>query len=102
VLQEISISAYVIAIAGAVVVTAFSLPALTEGGQTAMSGVSQADYEAAQEQEMDYCKAATQSLNCACFAHTSGMILAYKSDQIRSSNYADRRDLARAQAKSRC
>lgn len=101
-LRDIPISVYILAAAGGALAGAFTLPALTDGGGTSMAGVSQAAYEQAQETEMDYCRGEVPSVNCACFAHTSGMIIAYESEKPRGTEYKNQRDLARSQARDKC
>ena len=100
--QDIPLAAYVLSGSCAAVAVAFSFPALTAGGGSGMRGISEADFVAAVASEMSYCQTTPEAVNCVCFANTSGMILAYKSDKPRHSAYMNQRDLARSQARQRC
>lgn len=101
-LRDIPISIYILAGTAVALTTAFSFPALTQGGSAGLPGVSQAAYKEAHESEMDYCQDAASSLNCKCFAHMSSMVIAYESTPRRAPGYLDQTDLARAQARSKC
>lgn len=102
-LREIPVAVYILSGAGALLAGAFALPALTAGGSSStMPGVLQSAYEAAHDAEMRYCHTAAQGLDCACFAHVSGLIIAHDSGARRLPGQIDQTTLARTQAASRC
>jgi hypothetical protein len=53
-------------------------------------------------QEMSFCSANLEDVNCACFAGISGHILSQDTPSFRGSVSVDRFELARAQASEAC
>ena len=101
-LPEVPIALYILSGTGLFLTAAFAFPALTSGGASTMPGASESAYEAAHETELNYCRGAARDINCACFAHTAGMIIAYGDGKRRVWGHLDQRTLARSQATARC
>lgn len=101
-IPDVPIAIYILSGSGLLLTAAFAFPALTSGGGTSMPGVLESAYEAAHQTELDYCRGAARDMNCACFAHTSGMIIAYGSGTRRVWGHLDQTTLGRAQASARC
>ncbi len=93
---------FVLFVGTAVVFVVFSMPALTSGGNQGSSGVSQAEFDAVFTQELAYCRAQPDAINCRCFANRSGIILTYKQPKVRGAVYAEKSALARGQAAQGC
>lgn len=77
-------------------------PPLTSGGNAAGSGVSQAEYEEIENQELAYCENSGYGVDCECFAEISGHILSQQNTRVPFTVYPDRTVLARHQASSEC
>ncbi|WP_299628303.1 hypothetical protein [uncultured Tateyamaria sp.] len=93
---------YAVLVGGAIIGVVFSFPSLTTGGGTLSAGVSQAEFEAAFGQELAYCQAQPDAVDCRCFANISGLILADAEPRVPGARYADKEELARGQAARSC
>ncbi|WP_299602139.1 hypothetical protein [uncultured Tateyamaria sp.] len=94
-----------LAIIGTVVLLLFGIsffPPLTSGGNSAGSGVSQAEYEEITGQELAYCENSAYDVDCECFAEISGHILSQQETKVPFAVYPDRTALARGQASGEC
>lgn len=94
--------AFILIGGAAIVYGVFSFPALTSGGSGTSSIISQAEFEAVFSQELDYCTARPDDINCQCFANVSGTILADRTPRVFGAVYADKQELARGQAERSC
>ena len=99
---EIRISLAVILTVSVIVYTVFFFPALTAGGYGNAKGVSEAEFAAVFAEELAYCRAQPDAVNCRCFAGVSGTIIVHKTPRVPTAIYADRKELARGQASASC
>lgn len=91
-----------IVIVPAAVYGAFSMPPLTTGGGGGLAGVTREEYDQAVIEEYDFCRRTVSDTNCECYAHRSGIVMAYRATQVPGLTYADRQQLARDQAAQAC
>ena len=78
------------------------LPTLTTS-TTANNGLQdQAVFEQAYAEELSYCRAEEEDLNCRCFANVSGVVIASEQLRVPGARYPDRLEIARIQASDRC
>ena len=78
------------------------VPALTSASTVANSELDEAAFGQAFSQELDYCRAEMEDLNCRCFANVAGVVIASEQPSVPGARYPDRLDLARVQASDRC
>lgn len=78
-----------------------TLPPLTEGGLTP-SGPPPYGAASAPADPAAFCRATLSGVNCACFAQKTAEVMSAPHKPVPGMAYADRWDLARAQAGESC
>lgn len=100
--QDNRLLLYIGLIGALVVYGIYLFPPLTSRGGSNSSGITQPEFEAVLQQELDHCRARVDGTNCRCFANISGNILTFRAPEVPGAFQADRRELARGQATSSC
>lgn len=101
-IQHIRTYAIMIAVVPVIPAVIFLLPPLTTSETPSRGEVDQAVFEQAFTNELAHCEEETVGIDCACFAGTSGYILAQDQPKVPFIFYADQTELARGQATERC
>ncbi|WP_417208123.1 hypothetical protein [Antarctobacter sp.] len=78
-----------------------TLPPLTEGGLP-RSGPPPYGAASAPADPEAFCRATLEGVNCACFAQKAGEVMSAPHKPVQGLAYANRWDLARAQAGESC
>ncbi|MBS0126133.1 hypothetical protein [Thetidibacter halocola] len=93
-----------IVLGGAVAVAVISLfPPLTAWTPPERTGPGRdAPQQVVQDNGLGYCRETLPDADCACFARTAGEVLNGGAPRAAGWEYADRWDLARAQATEEC
>ncbi|MDF3500563.1 MULTISPECIES: hypothetical protein [unclassified Sulfitobacter] len=86
----------------AVVYGVFQVPPLTSGGSGGASGANEAEFNAAVSEELAFCQAQPDAVNCRCFATKSAIIRSHQQPRVPTAVYADKETLARGQAAQGC